>query len=163
MRDGIRLPKSDLPPRGDPRRKQIADQLRNARGREHNPEHYPVGRSAQSYREWLREVRHLFKYVRELSSNVVLDVGGSVQAMDEFSKSRDGKGLKFEIVTLQQAPELEKQQGVQRTHLTSVESLRGIADSSIGCVFGVFTVAYSAVPELAVKSIDRVLVSGGVF
>ncbi len=159
----MRPPRSDLPPRGNPRRKQIADQLRDARSRERNPEHYPVGRNAKSYREWLREVRHLLKYVSKLASNIVLDIGGSPQAMKEFSNSHDGKGLRFEVVTLRKTPEVEEQQGTQRVHLTSVESLRGIADSSVGCVLSVFSIAYSAVPELAVKSLDRVLVPGGVF
>jgi len=53
--------------------------------------------------------------------------------------------------------------GEKKRHITSAEVLHGIDDNSIACVLSLHSIAYSNAPDLAIGSIDRVLVPGGVF
>ena len=53
--------------------------------------------------------------------------------------------------------------GRQNIIVTNAESLRGIKDAEISGIISVFSIGHSAAPELAAKSIDRVLVPSGAF
>ena len=53
--------------------------------------------------------------------------------------------------------------GRENRYITSTEVLRGIDDETIGCVLALHSITYSVAPSLAIKSIDRVLIPGGVF
>lgn len=152
---------SDLPKR-DPRRNAIAQQIREARKTDRSALHL-TDRVGWEYVEQLKGVQHMFEYVRGLSSHRVLDVGaGDTKGTHDLSRSPFGAGLEFEAVVLTNRSVIEEHLGRDRTHNTSVEMLRGIEDSSIGCVIAVFSLAYSAQPSLAIEGIDRVLVPGGV-
>jgi SAM-dependent methyltransferase len=162
-------------------RNRIAKQIRYARRRDRasfqfphfnglieNPDasklSYTIDRNGAEYEYDLQGLSRTFDYVRELPSNIVLDIGsGITQGIVDLSKRDIGKGLDFEATVL--SPMLVRKAGLRGEiplHATCVESLRGIADQSIGCVLGLFSVHHSNSTKVAMQSINRVLVPGGV-
>ncbi|MDO8522061.1 MAG: methyltransferase domain-containing protein [bacterium] len=121
-----------------------------------------MNRSGSEYISNFNGVKTLFEYTKKLQSQVILDLGaGTARAIREISESNLGSGLVFSATVLRHSPEITKYLGISKVHISPVETLRGVADSSIGCVLANLSIAYSVSPNLAVKSIDRVLVPGG--
>lgn len=150
-------------PKDDPHRDLIARQIWRARSAERGGE-YRTGRPGFAYIDELDGIQNLFAYVKKLPVKKVIDVGaGTTSGIAEISKSTMAEGLDFGATVLRMRPEIEENLGTKRTHVTSVEALRGIPDGSVACVIAVYSIAYSAAPEIAVRSVDRVLVPGGVF
>lgn len=128
---------------------------------------YTNNRGDVWYIQMLQGYKHLFNYLRnafEGSESTVLDVGaGTTRAVKEIEGSSWGKGLRFEATVLDMDQVIEGNLPEDRIHVTPVEELSGIADKSMAAILSVFSVGYSDVPDLAVESIDRVLMPGGVF
>lgn len=140
---------------------------------------YEMERSPREYAVKLQGLKHLFTYAKTLPSKTVLDIGsGTTRGIYGISQQAISKGLSFEATTLSRsqthsefartghlslARAVEKNLGWAKTHITSAEVLRGIPNASVGVVLSVFSLPYSKAPALAVQSIDRVLVDGGVF
>ena len=123
---------------------------------------YTNTRGGAWYIEDFKGVQHLFDYVRTLPSRIVVDVGaGVLNGVSDLANSRFGKSLTFEATILARPKNMKNPPDKVRIHRTSVETLRGIKDASVGCIIGDSSIAYSE-PSLAVQSIDRVLVPGGV-
>jgi len=147
-------------------RDRIVKQIRWARGIEED-RHIVLERTLVGYIGNLRGLKHLLEYLRQqtsnLKSNTILDVGaGLTIAISELERLPLGKGFNFLATVLKGHPEIEVHLGMERVHITSVERLRGVRNKSIACVLGVFSIAYSASPRLAIQQIDRVLVPGGI-
>lgn len=154
---------SDLPNK-DIRRNTIAKQIREIRNIE-RARLYETERDGIKYIQKLLGVLCLFDYVRRLgSTSLILDIGaGSTSGIYDLSTSSLGAGLLFEATVLSRNPALVNYLPNKQIHVTSVERLRGIKDASVGGVLGVYSVGYSDEPALAITSLDRVLVPGGVF
>lgn len=151
-------------PRDDPHRDLISRQMRRLRLAEQRGSEYRTSRGGFAYVDELDGIQGLFAYIKKLPAKKVVDVGaGTTTGIAEIAESAMAKGLEFEATVLRVTPEIEKNLGTEHTHVTSVERLRGIQSESIACVVSVYSVAYSAASEIAVRSIDRVLVPGGVF
>jgi hypothetical protein len=155
-------------PKGHSLRNKVAKQLREIRSIEKSlnvpySDYYSTNRNAEDYVRLLSGVRNFFSYVRDLGeSNIVLDIGaGEMTAINQFSRSSLGKGLHFEATILTQ-PKKESNLKMVKSHQVPVETLRGISDRSVGGIIGVLSIAYSSRPILAITSIDRVLVPGGI-
>ncbi len=148
--------------KGDPRRKSIADQIRDARQRD-RAEDYFFDRSGVQYVFELSGVQHLFDYVRGLKSRKILDIGaGYTRGIHDLAESSLGTGLEFEATVLSNFPGIDAHLGRENVTVTSAEVLRGIGSESIGCIISIYSIAYSAEPKLAIESINRVLVPGGI-
>jgi SAM-dependent methyltransferase len=155
--------KSDKDPKRRALRSEAADNIAMRRTRERTGFEYLQNRQGWEYVKTLEGVEHLFDYVRTLPSNTILDIGaGTTAGIHQLAQSPTGAGLTFEATTLRYRPEIEENLGKERTHITSGETLRGIKDNSVGCIFGVYSVTYSAAPNLVMQSMNRVLVPGGV-
>lgn len=130
---------------------------------------FETNRSGLEYLYRQGGLQHVFKYLKKFEetgygSNLVLDVGaGNGRAIGEIMHSPMAAGFNFEVTALYNSPELLERFSKEKIHHTPVETLRGVESNSVALVMGVNSVAYSAHPELAVKSIDRVLVPGGIF
>jgi len=123
-----------------------------------------MNRSGRDYIENLDGVKHLFSYIRKLSSNTILDIGaGTTRGIADISKSILGQQLHFEATVLTHKATEANMLGKEDVHVTSAEMLRGIPDNSVGGIISVQSLRYSKAPMLAAQSIDRVLVPGGVF
>ena len=144
-------------------RNKAAASIQKARTWERTGNPYNINRSGWEYMQGLGGVAHLFSYIKTLPSKTVLDVGaGTTHGAHQLSRTSFAQGLHFEATILRDRPEIQHYLGSKNIHVTSVETLRGIPDSSVGCVIAVQSLRYSGAPALAVQSIDRVLVPGGV-
>lgn len=146
-------------------RSEVARQLIRIRNTERGGL-YRTDRTGAEYVYNLCGLEYLFDHVRSLrTSSIILDVGsGTTRGIYELSISSLGHGLQFKATVLNIKSSLVSQYlGKEHTHATSVEVLRGIQNNSIGAVLGMASVGYSDQPALAVRSIDRILVPGGVF
>lgn len=125
-------------------------------------------RTAVEYASDLQGIAEFFKYVSELSTPTVLDIGaGTTQAIKELSKTPfiEGLGIHIEATVMPDDPansEVSKNFGWDKTHKTSVEELEGIPDESVGGILAVHSISYSENPLQAADSINRVLIRGGV-
>lgn len=124
-------------------------------------------RDGVGYLTTLFGIGHLTDYIKtaqaKLGTNRVLDIGaGSTRAIAQLSRTSFMNSLSCEATVLTNVKDIEKNLGKERTHITPVETLEGIADKSVACVLSVNGVAYSVVPSLAIEQIDRILVDGGV-
>ena len=130
---------------------------------------FETNRSGTEYVYRLGGLKHALHYLKELNdsglgSNLVLDIGaGTGRAIYEVSKMPMSDGFDFEVTALRNDIKLKEKFPKEQIHQTSIETLKGVKDNSVGLVIGVNSVAYSASPRLAVESIDRVLVPGGIF
>lgn len=146
------------------KRDAAAAKIRQARTKERTGTPYNVDRPGWQYVGELAGVENLFAYVRNLPSKIILDIGaGTTSAIAEIADNEMAKGLQFKATVLRSRAEITNNLGSENIHITSAEMLRGIADTSVGAIIAVHSLRYSAAPELAAKSIDRVLVPGGVF
>jgi SAM-dependent methyltransferase len=111
----------------------------------------------------LQGLAHFMEYARELEGpRLVLDIGaGTTRAIAELANSRIGEDLNFGAVILSRDDRIPENFGYDRTIQTEVERLRGIEDQSVSGIISRSGISYSAVPEAAVASVDRVLVPGG--
>ena len=142
-------------------RDRVAAQIRTMRSKE--SEEYTLNRSGFNYLNALAGLQYAFSYIRGLSNPVVLDIGaGTTRGISELEQTALAHGLRFEATVLRNDASIRQHFGTERVHVTGVETLRGIPANSIGCVLGVLSVGYSAAPALAVRSIDRVLIHGGI-
>jgi len=105
-----------------------------------------------------------FDYLRKLDGHgLVLDIGaGTTRGISQLEKSSLGSGLSFEAVALSYSPLIKENLGLEKTHITSAESLKGVKNESVAGVISLFGISYCTRPDLAVYSIDRVLLPGGV-
>jgi ubiquinone/menaquinone biosynthesis C-methylase UbiE len=147
----------------DPKRSEVAKAITRARTQERIGSPYKINRAGWEYAHQLAGLEHLFSYVRNLPSKTVLDIGsGTTEGVHDISQNAIAEGLHFEATVLRPRSEIAENLGLKDTHITSGEVLRGIPDASIGCIIALHSLRYSAAPELAAKSIHRVLVPGGV-
>jgi hypothetical protein len=143
---------------------EVAKQIIGARQQERkeSKERYHVNRNGREILFRIGGLEQYFKYLRQLKSNKILDVGvGSGLGSGEISQMPMTEGFEYHVSALRNHSELNKRFSNDRLHITSVESLKGIENSSIAGILGVNSVAYSAYPRLAVKRLDEVLVPGG--
>lgn len=107
---------------------------------------------------------NFFDYLRKLDGHgLVLDIGaGTTRGISQLEKSSLGSGLSFEAVALSYSPLIKENLGLEKTHITSAESLKGVKNESVAGVISLFGISYCTRPDLAVYSIDRVLLPGGV-
>jgi SAM-dependent methyltransferase len=121
------------------------------------------GRSRKEYFQFLGGLTGTLDYVKRTSSNLVIDIGaGTTRGVSEIAQSDEGQGLDFRATVMQDDTNIANYLGTDKTILTSVEKLEGIADQSVGLAIGLNSIAYSTEPKKAVESIDRVLIPGGV-
>lgn len=110
-----------------------------------------------------RNSRHS-RITRTLPHRTWLDIGaGTTKGISELSKGPLGEGFSAIATILNKSESVESFLGSERTYVTPVEMLDGIADSLISLATGLNSVAYSKVPDRAVESIDRVLEPGGIY
>lgn len=149
------------------RRDRTALQIRFARKMDETQE-YTIHRSAPEYVSRLLGLEHFFDYIRtnaeQLGSKKVLDLGtGIAWGIFGLSKSPMGRDLEFEGISVKRHEAMGKHFGFSRVHITAIEELRGIKDSSIAGMTSVYgALSYTASPEFAAAAIDRKLVPGGV-
>lgn len=145
--------------------KEIAEQIASARRGEREERLFTQEkqRSGKDYVEILMGLEEFLDYTRNLPSKLVVDVGaGTTQGVSDLSKSDLGYGLEFKATVLTYDPKINKYLGREKTITTSAERLRGIKDNSVGGILCLNSILFSADPETVVKSLDRVLVPGGV-
>lgn len=148
-------------------RKLMAETLirvrRADRGVREEDEDYLDYRDFYGYLAMLDGLRNFLDYARKLDPHpLVLDLGaGETLAAAQLEKSSFGKDLVIEAITLTRKKAIENNLGFDKTHITSIERMHGIRDNSVSAMISVNGLAYSSFPELAVESIDRVLVPGG--
>ena len=107
---------------------------------------------------------NFFGYLRVLDEHgLVLDIGaGTTRGISQLEKGSLGSGLSFEAVTLSYNSSIKENLGLEKTHITSAENLKGVKDKSVAGVISLFGISYCTRPDLAIYSIDRVLLPGGV-
>lgn len=152
-------------PKKHPARMAVAEQLCETRGyeRDDSPLHGPRDRSGERYIRYLTGLSHLFDYVRRLPKRSILDIGaGTTRGIREVSELAAARDLEFSATVLSPVKAVHRGMGKVRVHTTPGEILRGIRDESVGSALSVHGISYSAVPRFAVRSVDRVLVPGGV-
>lgn len=146
-------------------RGSVAKQIRFARNSERQPRYTDNdwGRSMEEYLVIFNGLSNLLKHVSQMGGNLVLDIGaGTTKGISEIEKSKLGEELEFRATVLKRHPAIEDNLGYDKTHITSVETLRGVEDSSVGLALALNSIAYSASPKMTAQSIDRVLIPGGI-
>jgi len=146
-------------------RNQAAQQIRDVRNDEKTNTHeYRKDKDANEIIWRLGGVSRLFDYIRSLPTKKILDIGaGTGRGIKEISKLAIGHQLQFEITNLIRDNQASKAFPSKHIHITGAETLRGLKDGDFGGVLAVNSIAYSAYPSLAIKSIDRIIAPGGVF
>ncbi len=146
-------------------RKDLAHAIHNSRV-DDAEKAYRLSRTKTGYEFGLELDDSLYDYISNLSSKKILDIGiGSGKALSDFCKDaklRD-KGFVFEGTYLTRKVLRDEIRSGVKLYQTPVERLKGVPESSYGAVLAYLSVAYSRFPDSAVESIDRVLVSGGIF
>jgi SAM-dependent methyltransferase len=144
-------------------RQAIAEALLWARGMDHQLGHYQNDADILQYFIKLQGLTHFMDYLKSLGENgLVLDIGaGTTKAVSQLEKSSLGNGLSFRATVLSRNREIERNLGYDKVIQTEVETLRGVGDLSVVGVISRSGIDYSAVPAIAVASIDRVLMPGG--
>ena len=158
--------RTEIPGEHTPDRVLIAGQLLQVREfdlkREKN---YGNDFGFRDYIYNLNGLSEYFNYIRSLGgNNTVLDLGaGTTRAIAELESRDIGKGVNF-IATVLRRQKSVSSNGIDssRVFKTSAERLAGIPDNSVSGIISYSALAYSAVPELVIRSIDRVLIPGGV-
>lgn len=121
---------------------------------------YAVNRDALAYLLGFGGLTESFKYIKQLKSNVVVDIGtGKGLAWSELA-GKYGNGLEFWATNLVYDKHLVDLFN-DRVKFTPVEFMKGFTDESVGGVIAMKSIAYSASPEMAMRAIDRILVPGG--
>lgn len=121
---------------------------------------YAVSRDALDYLLGLDGLAGSFEYIKQLKSNVVVDVGtGKGLAWSKLAQ-KYGDGLDFWATNLVYDKHLVDLFG-NRIKFTPVEFMKGFADESVAGVVAMKSIAYSSSPERAMGEIDRILVPGG--
>lgn len=154
-----------------PEKQEIASQLLEMRAYERrlriNPEEGDKpenwDRDMYGYLFWLNGLTAFLNHARSLGrGSLILDLGaGTTRGISEIASSAMGQGLNFEATVLSNRPEIKDNLGLEKTHITSAESLRGIATNSVSAIIALNSLSYSAAPHIAIKRIDDVLVPGG--
>lgn len=144
-------------------RDRTAAQIRGAIESEKNKE-MKINRTGADYVRSLLGIQHLLEYVRDLDSQLVLDCGaGNTLGISEISKAEMAEDLEFHATVLRRIDEeVEANLGSQFTFRTPIETFRAVGDRQYGAMIALNSLAYSETPELAIQSIDRHLVEGGV-
>jgi SAM-dependent methyltransferase len=126
-----------------------------------------LNRGHEAYNKTFQGLELFFNEVRKLPSKSILDIGaGTLRAVSEFQK--ENQDLKFYATvlsghTLKRQPNYYKDlDKFGRLKISPSETLRGIETHSIGGIISVHGIAYSNSPAESVRSIDRVLIPGGI-
>lgn len=146
-------------------RNSVAEQIRFTRNLERQSRYTDNdwGRNMEEYLTIFNGLSNLLKHVRRSGGNLVLDVGsGTTKGISEVAKSKLGEGLDFRATVLKRHQAIGNNLGYDKTFITATETLKGVKDSSVGLVLALNSIAYSASPRITIRSIDRVLVPGGV-
>jgi len=146
-------------------RKKLAVHIKNARisERKDDIDTYVLERTGKEYMYEMGGLKSLFKYIRSLDSNIVLDVGaGKGTASYRLKKMPIASGLDLHVTVLRNSAEISKYIPQEKIHVTDIETLRGLKPLSVGGIIASSSIAYSVLPEAAAKRIDEVLISGGV-
>lgn len=123
-------------------------------------------RDALAYLRSLHGLEYFFSYINEhLGVKTWLDVGaGTTRAAYDLSESEllQSAGIETLATVLAYHPVMDHFLGKKGTvKITPAETLREIADGSIGGITAVFSAFYSDDPNLVAASFERVLVPGG--
>jgi SAM-dependent methyltransferase len=126
-----------------------------------------LNRGADSYIETFNGLDNFFNVVRKLPLKSVLDIGaGTLKAVSEFQKENQDLMFYATVLsrhTLKRQPNYYKDlYKLGRLKISPSETLRGIETHSIGGIISVHGIAYSNSPAESVRSIDRVLIPGGI-
>ena len=147
-------------------RQVVASQLKQMRSLEKSKNYRESDwdRDINDYLYWFNGLSQVFKYAKQLNSeSLIFDLGaGTTKGISQIAKSRLGEGLNFEASVLTFRSEIQDNLGLVKTHITSVETLRGVEKKSISAMLSLNSLAYSAAPHVAVERINDVLVPGGV-
>lgn len=149
---------------------KVDKRLALMRGIENDPESfgfsiYTTNRSGFEYLIEMQGLRGSLEYAAGLGNGVVLDIGAGTGrgVSDLYDYSIYAKiPLWFEATVLNKNNAVDCRLAPSRIHETSVEQLEGIPDRSVSLALSVYSIMYSAEPDLAVRRIDDVLVPGGV-
>ncbi len=141
-------------------RRTVAKQIHFARYLDRS-KRYITDRSLNEYLKSFAGLKHFLEYAKSHHQNgPILDIGsGTTRAISELSESPLGENLTFIASVLTRPPETGDR--VSRVVSTSAELLNGIQDDSIAGIISCYGIAYSSAPELAIRRMDQVLVSGG--
>ncbi len=147
-------------------RNLAARQIKNIRRFERSSVRYVTDRNIEEYSNLLDGLQHSLLYAKNLpNSNIILDIGaGNTRGIFEIATSLLGEGISCEATVLVKHKESSRFLGLfgkEKIHITSAEVLRGIENDSIAGVLALYSIAYSAAPELVIRRIDEVLVKGG--
>lgn len=186
MSEGRKLNIHELP-RNDEARNKVAQQVIEARRidrasrkkltidqrRIRNTEYLSgmIGRPEKDWtnnrrgREYVRCLQGLeasLSYIKELRSNLVLDIGtGTSEGIADIANSDLGQGLQFKGTSVTPQPDFKNYLGKDRVIITPAESLRGVENNSVGGALALHSLTYSAEPQYVVTRLDQVLVDGG--
>jgi len=128
-----------------------------------NSDNYTFDRDGSAYNGLLLGIGETLRYVAQLPSKLVVDLGcGTSNGIYDISKSYGGLGLTFRATSLKRHEAHGRFIGNDRVDIDTVESLDSYKNSSVGCFLAVFSLAYSRVPRIAIKTIRGRLCNGGV-
>ena len=128
-----------------------------------NPDSYTFNRDGNAYNGLLLGVGETLRYVAQLPSKLVVDLGcGTSNGISDISKSYGGLALTFRATALKRHEAHGRFIGDDNVDIDTVESLKSYKDGSVGCFLAVFSLAYSRIPRTAIKTIRGRLCNGGV-
>lgn len=146
-------------------RNSLARQIKGARAHERgrDPFRYEFNRSGREAVLRLGGVEKLIEYVKKLNSKKILDIGvGTGKASNMIMNMQAAEGLDWHVTALRNDPELRERFEAGKIHITTAETLKGIENGSVAGVIALHSIMYATSPELTIKSIDAVLIPGGV-
>ncbi len=123
-----------------------------------------TNRTGADYIRSLLGLDYLFKYLEKIGEKTVLDCGaGNTLGITQISKSLLAGDIIFDATVLRKIDSaIEQNLGREHTFRTPIETFTALADKQYGAILALNSLAYSSAPELAIASIDKHLVRGGV-
>jgi SAM-dependent methyltransferase len=125
---------------------------------------YTLSRGAESYIRELQGVDYFFDYVSTVQRGIadMLEIGiGKGIAAREFMEEGIMRNIRLSATGLIDYPRELGRSGLHRFALTDAEDLGMLPEQMFAGVIGVYSIAYSEHPEIAMQEVDRVLMPGG--
>lgn len=125
---------------------------------------YTMDRGGTTYIEQLLGMEYLLDYLQTLQGPpVILDIGsGTTRGAHELGLMTNTFGFDMHATVLTPPmPTGKKLLNPEKVRVTSAEYLEGFENNSVRGVLALASIMYSAVPQLAIRRINQILVPGG--